>query len=1084
MILKEFIVTLKNREELDGFYAEMEAPGLFEFIPDREVVCVKRRPISRNTHYLLTLEEAEKLKQDPRVESVSLNYVELGLEVIPHATQTANFNRSSTMEVGHVNWGLYRSSNSTNDAGWSDIGGNANKNATIDLPVTGDGVDVIVVDEIMYPDHSEFGNRAQQYDWFANYDDQVRGTGCEIVRVERASNIARITTRSAHGLQAGNRVTVICNSNGSFNVTNGSVIDVSATPIGTGGDGVTVNRFRYANTGLTVNLTSVAVSSVSRTNNQATVICSTAHGLTNGDTIGINISTNGFSSFAAAGVSVTVLNATTFRYNNTGGDVSTTTVTGNVFLDDAVGSWSGNYIYENYSSGNNHATVVGGIIGGETQGWARGANLYNLRHDYNSLPANNFVPLDYVFDYIRYWHADKPVNPATGRKNPTLVNCSWGVGVNTSAKNYYTGNIRTRIGEINYRGTRIRPEDLGNPKIDTGFTGVCDANTVYGELKGTQTGSTTASVTINSISGQLGGSGIVPKSSLTGTINVGDYMNTNVVNWPLNARVTSVSETETEYIISFTFLKNTNITGTSTATCTFFNSVLENVAYRIVSTGSTTTTITPITLSLGGNTGMTDQGDPDAVSSSGVDIYDDSGWACLLPFDITYLGADYGPSFGGATLGDSGYINVSTNSFVVFGGGLTLTYNFQPDPTGPGVRKICISSGDRSARKCYTQTTGTAGSRVFRIRFEGHESANGGNANNPNMIWEMRFFEATPNTIELHIGSNAVYKGEFEQNQLLTYGVDLNSISAPQRNAAIDSDIDDCIQDGIIFVGSAGNQNYKIDVPGGLDYNNYYDINGIPYYYHRGSSPGSNANVICVGSLNSSSLENKSQESNTGPRVDLYAPGVNIASSVYNNLGPGINGTLGAVRDNTDVLSISTVERAGGTTDRSTITTTTPHGLTTGDVVTVTDCSISSFDIFMAPITVTGPNSFYYIQDLATVASTSATGTVLPGYWYQKYSGTSIAAAQVSGVLALALEEYPGMSQAEAKLYITKYAKENVMFDSEGGYTDTSSLQGGPNKILFYYRERQSTGSVFPKINYRVRPDTGAVYPRTRIRRT
>ena len=42
------------------------------------------------------------------------------------------------------------------------------------------------------------------------------------------------------------------------------------------------------------------------------------------------------------------------------------------------------------------------------------------------------VMLDFLmpsdgFDYIRVWHKNKPVNPVTGRKNPTIVNGSWGL---------------------------------------------------------------------------------------------------------------------------------------------------------------------------------------------------------------------------------------------------------------------------------------------------------------------------------------------------------------------------------------------------------------------------------------------------------------------------------------------------------------------------------------------------------------------------------------------------------------------------------------------------------------------------------
>ena len=65
--LKEYIVTLHDYQDLDEFYDDMETPGGSLYIPDRAVELVNRRPISRNTHYLLTAEEAEQLKNDPRV---------------------------------------------------------------------------------------------------------------------------------------------------------------------------------------------------------------------------------------------------------------------------------------------------------------------------------------------------------------------------------------------------------------------------------------------------------------------------------------------------------------------------------------------------------------------------------------------------------------------------------------------------------------------------------------------------------------------------------------------------------------------------------------------------------------------------------------------------------------------------------------------------------------------------------------------------------------------------------------------------------------------------------------------------------
>jgi len=1075
MLLKEYIVTLKNKSDLESFYSDMEQKNQKLFIPNRAVECVEKRSISRNTHYLLNIDEAEELKKDPRVAAVSLNSTELGLQVESHATQLANFNRSSSIAFGHKNYGLYRSYITKNDPTWT-----GDKVASITLNRTGQDVDVVIVDEILYPNHIEYSSRSNQIDWFAEYDTLVRTTGTQIARIERASdNVSRITTKSPHGLKAGNYVTVVCPSDSSFNVTNVPIIDVSATPVGLGGDGVTINRFRYSNPGSVVNVITRTVISVARSNDVTTVICSSSHSLSNGQTIGINITTTGYSTFAAANVPITIVNSTTFTYPNIGSDVSTTSVSGNVYPDGNLGTWTGNYLYNNYSGNNNHATVIAGIIGGSTQGWARDANLYNIRHDYSN--NNTFVPLEYVIDYVRYWHLDKPIDPVTGRRTPTLVNCSWGVSRSTTARNNYTGGNNTNISRIFYRGSTIEATDLGNSPLDVGFSGVCNSNTVIGELKGAQVGSTPATTVIFSSSGSTG-TGQFAKASLIGTINAGDYVECNATGWLKGARITSVIDAGTEYIFTVNFFKNTTVTSTSTATCTFYSSTMENIGFEIITTNSTTATVTSIPAALGGSSSMIDTGAPTGFSVNGLNTYDDATWSIVLPFNIVFAGNNYGPSYGSGTVGDDAYLNVSSNSFVVFGGGPVLGFNKEPQPTGPSARKIVISGSDLSARKVYTQTTGSTPNRIFRIRWEGHNAPEGGDVNNPTMIWEMKFFEATNNRIELHVGSNANYRGEFTSSQLLDYGINLNSSTVPQRYAALDADIEDCIDDGIIFVGSSGNNNYKIDAVGGLDYNNYYVEKGVSYYYHRGSSPGSQSNVICVGALSSSSsIERKTFTSNAGPRVDLYAPAENIISSVYDGSGAGTSSTI---RNTTYEVSISAVSR-NNATSTATITTATAHALNTGDLITIQTVSDFSFQTTMTPIVVTGPNSFTYTNVGPNVAvSTPATGTVWPGYFYQKYEGSSIAAAQVSGVLALALEEYPDMDQTEARNYITRYARAGLMSNTAGGYSDDLSLQDGPNKILYYYKEREISGFVSPKVNYRVRPESGLVFPRPRIKRT
>jgi hypothetical protein len=101
----------------------------------------------------------------------------------------------------------------------------------------------------------------------------------------------------------------------------------------------------------------------------------------------------------------------------------------------------------------------------------------------------------------------------------------------------------------------------------------------------------------------------------------------------------------------------------------------------------------------------------------------------------------------------------------------------------------------------------------------------------------------------------------------------------------VDVDVQEMIDEGIHVCIAAGNQYHKIDIDGGDDYDNYITVNGGDYYYHRGSSPLED-DSLRVGSLDSSvvsaDVEHKALTSETGPGVDLYAPGANVVSACSN----------------------------------------------------------------------------------------------------------------------------------------------------------------------------------------------------------
>jgi hypothetical protein len=517
--LKEYVVTLKKYEDLDDFYEDMESPGGSVYIPDRRVDVVHRRPLSRNTHYWLTDQEAEQLRSDVRVEAVTLTLADLGLEITPIWTQTSTaWDKTTNNGSTHKNWGLLRCVEGAQRANWGSDSTPTDRTQTGTIQVNADGsnVDVVIVDGFLDPAHPEFalnedgtgGTRFVAYNWL-QHNPSIKGTA------------------------------------------------------------------------------------------------------------------------------------------------------------------AGNYVYNPLDNpndgGNNHGAHVAGIACGNTQGWARKSNIYNL-NPYGTDP--NAVGQLFLFDYLRAFHNNKPVNPATNRRNPTICNNSWGIGI------------------------------------------------------------------------------------------------------------------------------------------------------------------------------------PVAISSI---------------FNLTYRG-------------------------------------------------------------------------------------------------------------------NAV-AGPFTRTSLLQYGLvaaNNTTVVINYNYPALNADIQDAINDGIIVVASAGNTGHKIDVSGGVDYDNrilslqWLSLGQI--YYHRGGSPGGATNTITVGAVDSTAQERKANYSEAGPRIDIYAPGTAIMSS--------LNGSAG------------------------------------GQFGTATDPR----------------NSSYYIG---------------------KASGTSMAAPQVTGILALALQSFPRYNQESLKIYLNTKAKTGQLTDSGGSYSDRFSLQGSNNRYLYYFEEIQ-----------------------------
>jgi hypothetical protein len=316
--LKEYTVTVKKREDLDAFYEDMQTPGGNLYIPDRAVDVSLERPMSRNTNYMLTEEEANQIKGDPRVMDVVLTKLVTAGITPAYLIDDAQIDRYPNYTANSKNWGLlaHRYKGNLNDlygsAGTTLVGDsyavqtnysnviNNKRVSDVNITASGKNVDVLIVDGHIFKDHPEFAKNPD-------------GTG--------GSRVVQIDWKN-YALQAiGKTIT---------------------------------NSYNY-------------------------------------------------SPYKADGI--------TLRY------------------------------------GADHGNHVAGTAAGNTQGWARNANIYNIS-PYSTDNTDNATYVSNIYDFIRAWHNSKPINPETGRKNPTVFNGSY-----SSSHSLLGYAIPTwRIYYMNYRG--------------------------------------------------------------------------------------------------------------------------------------------------------------------------------------------------------------------------------------------------------------------------------------------------------------------------------------------------------------------------------------------------------------------------------------------------------------------------------------------------------------------------------------------------------------------------------------------------------------------------------------------------------
>ena len=168
---KIFSVTLKNRDDLEDFYAEMSSKGFRLHM---------KRPISRNTNYYMTQEQADELKKDSRVIDVEriddLFVKEDAIYNNTPYTKNGDFfkeGHSSSYSATDFQWGhiLAGSASQIGKGSFGSGGSTWKKNTSVDVFNNGKHVDVVIVDQPMAYDSEEWkspssGNsRFVQYQW-------------------------------------------------------------------------------------------------------------------------------------------------------------------------------------------------------------------------------------------------------------------------------------------------------------------------------------------------------------------------------------------------------------------------------------------------------------------------------------------------------------------------------------------------------------------------------------------------------------------------------------------------------------------------------------------------------------------------------------------------------------------------------------------------------------------------------------------------------------------------------------------------------------------------------------------------------
>src|SRR6056300_134793 len=165
---KEYIVILKKDVDYEAFNQEMIEETGAGNIPCRSVEVANPRPHSRRmTHYSLTDEEVEELKNDERVYDIHIPPENDPTAIIgTDASQPGTYRKTNAIESNEYPWTITRCISQADP-----FDALISLNSVYNYTATGEGVDIVIQDSGIDADNIEFTDengvsRFQSINWY------------------------------------------------------------------------------------------------------------------------------------------------------------------------------------------------------------------------------------------------------------------------------------------------------------------------------------------------------------------------------------------------------------------------------------------------------------------------------------------------------------------------------------------------------------------------------------------------------------------------------------------------------------------------------------------------------------------------------------------------------------------------------------------------------------------------------------------------------------------------------------------------------------------------------------------------------